>query len=73
MGLFNIGMFREFLVIKSIKEEIQPAREIDYFTLLLLAGLFVVIAGITHAGVVDEIARLFVRISGNNLFIIYTL
>ena len=73
VGLFIVGILREFLVSKSFKEAIQPAREIDYFTLLLLAGLFVVIAGITHAGVVDEIAKLFVRISGNNLFIIYTL
>lgn len=73
IGLFIIGILRELLVSKSFKEAIQPAREIDYFTLLLLAGLFVVIAGITHAGVVDEIAKLFVRISGNNLFYIYTL
>jgi Na+/H+ antiporter NhaD/arsenite permease-like protein len=39
--------------------------EIDYFTLLLLAGLFVVIAGITRAGVVDKISKLFVRVSVN--------
>lgn len=73
LTFFFVGMLRELLVSRSFKQALQPARELDYFTLLLLAGLFVVIAGITHAGVVDEIARLFVKVSGNNLFIIYTL
>lgn len=47
--------------------------EIDYFTLLLLSGLFIVISGITEAGVVDEISKLFAKISGNNVFLMYTL
>lgn len=47
--------------------------EIDYFTLLLLSGLFIVISGITEAGVVDEISKLFVKVSGNNVFLMYTL
>jgi Na+/H+ antiporter NhaD/arsenite permease-like protein len=48
-------------------------REIDYVTLLLLAGLFVVIAGITEAGVVGAIGDAFVRISAGSVFGIYTL
>ena len=48
-------------------------KDIDYFTLLLLAGLFIVIAGITEAGVVGVIAEFFVMISNNNLFMIYSL
>jgi len=32
-----------------------------------------VIAGITEAGVVDAIADVFVKLSGDNLFVIYTL
>lgn len=47
--------------------------EIDYVTLLLLAGLFVVISGITEAGVIDAISDFFVRIGGSNLFFMYTL
>ncbi|MDR2357613.1 MAG: arsenic transporter [Oscillospiraceae bacterium] len=48
-------------------------REIDYVTLLLLAGLFVVIAGITEAGVIDAIGDAFVRLSAGSVFGIYTL
>lgn len=51
----------------------QALSEIDYQTLLLLAGLFVVISGITEAGVIDAISGLFVRIGGSNVFLMYTL
>lgn len=51
----------------------QALSEIDYQTLLLLAGLFVVISGITEAGVIDAISGLFVRIGGSNIFLMYTL
>ena len=39
----------------------------------MLAGLFVVIGGITEAGVIDAVAGVFVRLSGDNLFLAYTL
>lgn len=51
----------------------QTVMEIDFFTLLLLAGLFIVIAGITEAGVVTKISEIFVSFSGGNVFVIYTL
>lgn len=72
VGLFLIGLVRElfkkrFSFIKS------TIREIDYFTLLLLVGLFVVIAGITEAGVITAVSRIFVSISNNNVFLMYSL
>ena len=74
MALLLIGLVRESLRTMDLKDTFsRTLKEIDYFTLMLLAGLFIVIAGITEAGVVDEIAKLFVRISGNNLFAIYSL
>lgn len=51
----------------------QALREIDLETLLLLAGLFIVIGGITEAGVIDAISSVFLRIGGSNLFLMYTL
>ncbi len=70
--LFVVGLVRELFKkrFSFIKDTIK---EIDYFTLLLLAGLFVVIAGITEAGVITEVSRIFVSISNNNLFLMYTL
>lgn len=70
-GLF-IGICRELL--KGQAGTVAGIfKEMDYFTLLLLAGLFVVIAGITEAGVVTKLSEIFVSISGDNVFIIYSL
>jgi len=73
IGLFTIGMMRTLIKKKELSAVKNAFKEIDYFTLLLLAGLFIVIAGITEAGVVDAIAALIVSISNNNLFALYTI
>ena len=70
--LFVLGVVRE-LFKKRFAFIKDTLKEIDYFTLLLLAGLFVVIAGITEAGVISEVSRIFVSISNNNVFLMYTL
>lgn len=72
VGVFLIGVLRELFF--GSKDRIAKAlKEMDYQTLLLLVGLFIVIEGITEAGVIDAIAGLFVRISGDDLFLAYTL
>lgn len=73
LGVFLIGAVRSVLRTKSTVSVRRALREIDYQTLLLLAGLFLVIEGITQAGVIDEISRLFLRLGGGNLFLLYTL
>ncbi len=47
------------------------AREMDFATLLMLTGLFIVIAGISRAGVIDAVAAFFARIGGGNVFLLY--
>jgi len=72
-ALFVVGLIRDAIKGEGFSSASRHLYEIDFFTLLLLLGLFVVIGGITEAGVVDEIAKLFVSVSGDNLFMIYTL
>lgn len=48
-------------------------KAIDYKTLLLLAGLFMVIEGITQAGVIEAIAELFVRVGGGSKHATYVM
>lgn len=73
IGLFIVGIIKEFITTSDFKIIPKALKEIDFFTLILLSGLFIVIAGINEAGVVTEISNLFVRLSHNNIFIIYTL
>jgi len=73
MTLFIISMIRDVLKNKENNNAVKAIMEIDYFTIMLLAGLFIVIGGITEAGVVNEVSKIFVKVSGDNLFVIYTL
>ncbi len=48
-------------------------KALDYKTLLLLSGLFLVIEGITRAGVIDAVAELFVKLGGGSRLALYAL
>ena len=73
VGVFLVGAVYSRLKKKSWHSVKLALLEIDYQTLLLLAGLFVVIEGISQGGVIDAIADLFVRVGGTNLFVMYTI
>lgn len=71
--LMLIGLTYEWLFNKKKSNVVKAIKEIDYQTLLLLAGLFVVIGSIKEAGLITIIGDLFASISGGNLFVVYTL
>lgn len=73
LGLFAVGLVHSIMRNKGFSSATAALREIDFKTLLLLGSLFVVIGSLTEAGVIDEISALFVRIGGNNLFLMYSL
>lgn len=71
--MFIIGAVRSYIKNKNLDSVKEAIKQIDYETLILLAGLFLIIAGITEAGVIDAVSQLFVKIGGGNLFLMYTL
>jgi Na+/H+ antiporter NhaD/arsenite permease-like protein len=73
MVLFLIGLIRNYIATKNVQVFSKALGEIDYFTILLLAGLFIVVGGITEAGIVEDISNIFVKVSKDNIFVIYTL
>ncbi|MBR4548688.1 MAG: arsenic transporter [Oscillospiraceae bacterium] len=66
-----IGIIYESLRQRSGDLLNSVLKAIDYKTLLLLAGLFMVIEGITQAGVIEAIAELFVTIGGGSKLVTY--
>lgn len=73
IAFFLVGIIRE-LFIKKNKEIIKGAfKEIDYYTIALLTGLFVVIGGIKNAGVIDVIGDAIAKLGSGNPFIVYTI
>lgn len=73
VGLMFVGIFREVFVKGNKSAFKDTLAEIDLFTILLLAGIFMLIGGLTEVGVIQDIANLFVRVAGDNMFAIYTL
>ena len=73
MGLLLVGIIVQSIRFGAPHTLAVVLKEIDFFTLFLLAGLFVVIAGISEVGVIDKIAELFVNLGGTNVFVLYTI
>lgn len=73
VGLMLVGLVRDGFKRKSFVNFARVFKEMDYNTLLLLTGLFVLIGGITEVGLVGDIGKLFVSIAGDNIFVIYSL
>ena len=73
MALCLFGVARACLRAHSIKPLRRAAEELDCDTLLLLFGLFIVIAGIRAAGVIDAAAALFHAVAGEDSFRLFTL
>lgn len=73
MAVFMVGLIRKRIKTKDKKVFSWAFQEIDFPTILLLVGLFIVIGGITEVGVVQDISNLFVKASKDNVFVVYTL
>lgn len=68
-----VGLLYECIRKKNVEPVRLVGREMDYTTLAMLMGLFVVVAAITEAGIVDAIAGLFMSIGNSSIFALYTL
>lgn len=58
---------------KTARNAIAAVKNLDFETLGLLTGLFVVIGGLTNVGIIDDFANLIVQFGGNNMFLLYTI
>lgn len=72
-GVAVIGILYELLRQKDRKLVTDVLKAVDYKTLALLTGLFLVIRGITEAGVIDAIARLFADLGGGSVLLTYVM
>ena len=60
--------------MKKMPENIRKAiLSIDFETLCILTGLFLVIQGITDVGIIDMVANGIAKVGGKNLFLLYTI
>ena len=72
-ALMVIGIIYNFAKKKNIRAVTAPLKEIDFETLGLLLGLFLMIGGISAKGVIDAAANLLAELGEGNVFLLYTI
>jgi len=72
-SLLVIGLIYNYLRNHNLESITGPLKAIDFETLGLLVGLFLMIGGISNMGVIDAMALLLVRLGGGSEFVMYTI
>ncbi len=72
-ALLAIGLIYNYIRRKNMAAIMEPLKSIDFETIGLLVGLFLMIGGITHEGVIDALAKLLATLGGGNVFLMYTI
>lgn len=76
MGYYLIGMVWQLIRNKNAKSVIASVKELDFYTLALLAGLFIVIGAIEEAGLIDLIGEKLALLGGGgtkgSIFLVYS-
>ena len=71
-ALLVVGMIYTLIRKKSISHMVEPLKEIDFETIGILLGLFLMIGGLESAGVIDKAGELLANLGGGNIFLLYT-
>ena len=72
-ALLVVGLIFSYCEKKDFSAITAPLKEIDFQTLGLLIGLFLMIGGISNMGVIDAAAKLLAQAGGGNVFLLYTI
>ena len=72
-SLLAIGLVYNYREHRTMDAVLGPLKAIDFETLGLLVGLFLMIGGISHEGVIDALARLLAKLGAGSPFLMYTI
>ena len=72
-ALMAVGLVYNYAKKKNLDAIMGPIKSIDFETIGLLVGLFLMIGGISNMGVIDALAQLLVKLGGGNVFMMYTI
>ena len=71
--LLVVGLIYNYAKKKNLKAVSGPLMAIDFETLGLLVGLFLMIGGISNMGVIDALAGLLADLGRGNVFLMFTI
>ena len=72
-ALLTIGLIYNYAKKKNLDAIMGPLKAIDFETLGLLVGLFLMIGGIGNMGVIDALAALLAKLGAGNPFLMYSI
>ena len=72
-ALLFIGLIYNYAKKKNLDAIMTPLKAIDFETLGLLVGLFLMIGGIGNMGVIDALAQLLAKLGAGKPFLMYTI
>ena len=72
-ALLIVGLIYNYAKKKNLDAVMGPLKAIDFETLGLLVGLFLMIGGIGNMGVIDALAALLAKLGAGNPFLMYTI
>ena len=72
-SLLVVGLIYNYAKKKNLKAVSGPLMAIDFETLGLLVGLFLMIGGISNMGVIDALAALLADLGGGNVFLMFSI
>ncbi len=73
MTLMVIGILYNYIRNRNLDAIVGPLKAIDFETLGLLVGLFLMIGGMKNMGVIDALGKLLATLGGGNVFLMYTI
>ena len=82
MGIFLLGLLAECSLPRKVREDeargwaaqaAETLKAIDVGTLALLAGLFIIIDGLTRVGIIADISNALSHVGGGSPFLTYTI
>ncbi len=71
-ALLVVGLIYNFIKNKNLAAITTPLKDIDFETIGILFGLFLMIGGLDASGVIAKAGELLATLGGNNLFLLYT-
>ncbi len=71
-AILLVGLVYNFIKKQRFSAIVAPLKEIDFETIGLLLGLFLMLGGIKEQGVIDAAAKLLAKTGGGNIFVLYT-
>ena len=72
-ALAIVAILVNFVQTRNLTQTKDALKNLDFETLGLLFGLFIVIGGLTSVGIIDDFAGWIVKYGSSNMFLLYTI